>query len=507
MIVDEPVRGSVPPPWFSALPGIDRIRAFSNGLLPLPPLFRLLSIRPAHVGPGTGTWTMPASDWLSGLGGFEISAFVETVLIGVATTALPPGVEVDPISFSISYFRPTRAQPGNLLARGRVVNTSSFFAFAEVEIEDPQGRQLAHAASQLAIRLVEPPPPPPPSELRPVEVPIYPTPDPSLRPVPSAILARQTSEQRVYDLTAVRMMLDHASPYQELHGHQPVEVEEGRIIGTIPASEWFCRFSRHVAPGIVASIAQFQRWLATVSCRRPEDSLAGLEQHMRFYRPIPANGQLVRVEAKAARVPRDGGDLIEATSTIYDADGAVVASGYTITAHVDSSKRQRRAPPEAKRILTTLLFTDIVGSTEHAERLGDARWRALLDEYRAAVRTEIARCEGMEIDTAGDGFFARFESPARALQCARSARDVVKRLGIEIRAGIHTGECEVQGRNLAGLAVHIAARVQAAATPGQILVSETVKAIAIGSGIRFEDRGEHSLKGVPGEWRLYSVAE
>src|SRR5262249_47477788 len=118
---------------------------------------------------------------------------------------------------------------------------------------------------------------------------------------------------------------------------------------------------------------------------------------------------------------------------------------------------------------------------------------------------EIARYEGIEIDTAGDSFFVRFESPARALLCARAARDAVKRLGIQIRAGIHTGECEVQGRNLSALAVPIAARVQAAATPGEVLVSETAKVLAIGSGIRFEDRGEHSLKGVPGEWRLSSV--
>lgn len=505
MIIDEPVRGSVPPAWFPALPGIERIRALSNGLLPLPPLFRLLGIRPAHVGLGAGTWTMPPSGWLNGgFGGLEISAFVETVLVGVATTVLPAGVEVDPISLSINYFRPTRAQHGNLVARGRVVNTSSFFAFAEVMIEDPQGRQLAHAASQLAIRSLERPPPPPPSELRPIEEPTYTTADPCLRPMPTSA---PTTEAFGQDdgLTVVRTMISQPSLHQELHGHQLVQVDEGRIVGTLPASEWFCRFSRHVAPGIVASIAQQQRSLATVSWRRPGDAFAGLEQHMRFYRPVPANGQLLRVEAEARRAGRDGGDLNEATATIHDADGAVVARGHTITAYIDSSKRQRRSKPEAKRTLTTLLFTDIVDSTEHAERLRDARWRALLEEYRVLVRSEIERCEGIEVDTAGDGFFARFESPARALECARATREAVTRLGIEIRAGIHTGECEVQGRNLTGMAVHIAARVQAAATPGEILATETVKAIAMGSGIRFEDRGEHPLKGVPGEWRLYAV--
>src|SRR5262249_30864306 len=158
-----------------------------------------------------------------------ISAFVETVLTGVATTALSPGVEVVPITLSINYFRRARSQPGNLVARGRVVNTSSFFAFAEVEIEDPQGRQIAHAASQLAIRLIDPPPPPPPSELRPVEEPIYTTPDPCQRPVPSAVPPTEESKQED-GLTVVRMMAREASLYRKLHGHQLGEVDEGRII-------------------------------------------------------------------------------------------------------------------------------------------------------------------------------------------------------------------------------------------------------------------------------------
>jgi class 3 adenylate cyclase len=293
--------------------------------------------------------------------------------------------------------------------------------------------------------------------------------------------------------------------YRQLYGNEVTEIDEGRIVGTIPASEWFCRFSRHVAPGVVASIANVYAWFAGFSWSRRGDWPVGLDQYIRFHQSPPANGQLLHAEAQARRARRDDGDLGEITVTIYDAERAVVASGYGTALYADSSKRQKRPRPEAKRILATLLFTDIVGSTEHTDRLGDARWRALLEEYRAAVRTEIVRCEGIEVDTAGDGFFVRFESPARALQCARAARDAVKRLGIEIRAGIHTGECEVQGRNLAGIAIHIAARVQTAATPGEILVSETVKGIAIGSGIRFEDRGEHSLKGVPGEWRLYSV--
>ena len=148
-----------------------------------------------------------------------------------------------------------------------------------------------------------------------------------------------------------------------------------------------------------------------------------------------------------------------------------------------------------------------MGSTEHAERLGDARWRALLDEHHAHVRREIAGCEGVEVNIAGDGFFVRFDSPGRALECARAIHAAVRRLGIEVRTGIHTGECEVQGRNLAGMAVHIAARVQAAAATGEILATSTVRDLAVGSGLRFEARGEHSLKGVPDEWRLFALAD
>ena len=117
------------------------------------------------------------------------------------------------------------------------------------------------------------------------------------------------------------------------------------------------------------------------------------------------------------------------------------------------------------------------------------------------------RCEGLEIDTAGDGFFVRFESPARAIECARGVRAAVQRLGLEVRAGIHTGECELQGRGLSGIAVHIAARIQGAAAPGEILVSGTVRDVAAGSALRFEDRGEHTLKGLPDRWRLYALAE
>src|SRR6266511_5367058 len=164
------------------------------------------------------------------------------------------------------------------------------------------------------------------------------------------------------------------------------------------------------------------------------------------------------------------------------------------------------APDVPDTVLATLLFTDIVASTERAAALGDRAWRELLDRHHALVRRELTRFRGEEKDTAGDGFFATFDGPARAIRCAQSGVDGVRELGIEIRAGVHTGECELHDDKVAGIAVSIGARVAALAQSGEVLISSTAKDLVAGSGIEFEDRGDHELKGVPGEWRLYVVA-
>jgi pimeloyl-ACP methyl ester carboxylesterase len=157
-------------------------------------------------------------------------------------------------------------------------------------------------------------------------------------------------------------------------------------------------------------------------------------------------------------------------------------------------------------VLATVLFTDLVGSTAKAVQLGDRGWRELLEQHHARTRAQLTRFRGVELDTAGDGFFARFDGPARAIRCACAVRDAVTDLGLEMRAGLHTGECEVMDGKVAGLAVSIGARVAAQAGAGEVLVSQTVKDLVAGSGIEFEDRGGAELKGVPGEWRLYAVA-
>jgi class 3 adenylate cyclase len=157
------------------------------------------------------------------------------------------------------------------------------------------------------------------------------------------------------------------------------------------------------------------------------------------------------------------------------------------------------------RVLATVLFTDIVGSTERASRVGDRRWRETLDRYDELARHELQRFRGRQVNTTGDGTLAVFDGPARAVECARTLSAAVRTLGIDIRAGLHTGEIEARGKDVAGVAVHIASRVSARAGPGEVLVSRTVTDLVVGSGIDFEDRGEHELKGVPETWRLFAV--
>jgi pimeloyl-ACP methyl ester carboxylesterase len=167
----------------------------------------------------------------------------------------------------------------------------------------------------------------------------------------------------------------------------------------------------------------------------------------------------------------------------------------------------RPAPEEdADRVLATVLFTDVVGSTERAAALGDREWARLLERHHEVVRAELARFRGREVDTAGDGFLAWFDGPARAVRCALAATAAVRPLGLELRAGVHTGECELVGRSLRGIAVHTGARIAAHAGAGEVLVSRTVTDLVAGSGLLFEPRGEVELKGVPGSWRLYAAA-
>jgi len=202
---------------------------------------------------------------------------------------------------------------------------------------------------------------------------------------------------------------------------------------------------------------------------------------------------------EAARIP--GARFVE----LPGQDHAPWVNGDDILAEIAEFLTGTREPGAPDRVLATVLFTDLVGSTDRAEALGDRRWRALLEQHHAAVRTQLARFRGREIDTAGDGFLAAFDGPARAITCAQAILGELRLLGLEARAGLHTGECEVSGDKLVGIAVHIGARIGALAGPSEVLVSSTVKDLVAGSGLTFDDAGEHELKGVPERRHLFRV--
>ena len=176
-----------------------------------------------------------------------------------------------------------------------------------------------------------------------------------------------------------------------------------------------------------------------------------------------------------------------------------------ILAEIEAFVTGVRPPPVADRVLATVLFTDIVSSTRKLEAIGDQRWRQLLDSHHARVRQLLERYAGTEIDTAGDGFFATFDGPTRAIRCACAIADAIAEIGLEIRAGLHTGEIECRGATAAGIAVHVGARVAALARPGEVLVTSTVRQLVPGSGIAFADPGTHTLKGVADQWQLFAV--
>jgi class 3 adenylate cyclase len=244
--------------------------------------------------------------------------------------------------------------------------------------------------------------------------------------------------------------------------------------------------------------AQYRYLLESVDVRHalPLVQSPTLVLHNRGNPIVPfAHGRYI-----AQHIP--GARLVELA---YDGVGLRSEEEQVVLEEIAEFLTGKRPVVEVERILTTVLFTDIVRSTERAAALGDQSWRKVLDAHDAVVRDELRRFRGREISTAGDGFQASFDGPARAIRCARAITDAVRKLGIEVRVGIHTGECEVRGDDLAGLTVHIAARVGALAGTCEVLVSGTIRDLVVGSGIEFTDRGEHELKGVPGTWRLFAV--
>jgi len=263
-------------------------------------------------------------------------------------------------------------------------------------------------------------------------------------------------------------------------------------------ADWFARLERLAAsPGAAATLARMNGEIdvrhvlpsvsvPTLVLHRTGDSVVLVEEGRFIAGRIPG----------ATYVEVDGDDH---WPWLGDADAVIEEVQEFLTG--------TREPAEPDRVLATVLFTDIAGSTERAVEVGDRRWRDVLEDHHAAIRRELSRFRGREIDTAGDGFFAIFDGPARAVRCACAITKGIKPLGLQVRAGLHTGECELIGEKVGGIAVHTCARVAAKATPGEVLVSRTVKDLVAGSGIEFVYRGIEHLKGIPGEWQLFAVKQ
>ena len=269
------------------------------------------------------------------------------------------------------------------------------------------------------------------------------------------------------------------------------------LAGDIAFSEWWARYQRlSASPGAVAGLVHMafegdvREALPLISCptlvlHRTEDPFVDV-QHGRYLAAHIPGARFVEIPGK------DHLHYVGDTE-LYDNEFELFLTGDLKT-------------PDPERVLSTILFTDLVGSTEHASCMGDKWWADLLARHHNIVRQQLDRYRGREIDTAGDGFFVAFDGPARAVRCARAIIEAVKTIGVEVRAGVHTGECELLGQKLAGIAVHVCARIMSCANANEVLVSNTVKDLVAGSGLQFEGRGTRTLKGIPGEWTLLAVA-
>jgi len=279
-------------------------------------------------------------------------------------------------------------------------------------------------------------------------------------------------------------------------GDVDLDVLVPSVVNDEPTRAWFARMSRHsVSPSAALALGRMNTDIdiraVLPSVRVPTLMLHPVDDH---------DANIEEGRWMAARIP--GARLIE----LPGADHVpYFQSADAVLDAVEEFLTGVRPMPAVDRFLATVLFTDIVNGTTKAAELGDRRWGELIEAHHAIVRRELGRFRGTEVDTAGDGFFATFDGPARAVRCALEIRDAVRALGIEIRAGVHTGECEIIANKTGGIAVIIGARVLAEARPGEVLATSTVKELVAGSGLRFEPRGARRLKGVPDEWQIFSA--
>jgi len=501
----EPVRGALPDPGFYSLSGLEQVQAYRRGLVPRPPLAHLIGLAVTQVGPGTATLTAPTTPWLEAADeGLVLHCFAEAAVSTAVLTGAPPGMVVRTAAASLTQFRPATLDAAKLIAHARTIRDNRTYTYAEAAIEDDLGREIARAIGAVVVRPRDPPPPVAAPLGPPFEEPSFATPDPYLRPLPPGVgvVSREVWERRD-GLTVMRMCSagQPTAPITVLFRMRVAELDRGHARVAMEASEWFCLGDREVAPGAIANLMQIALAAVSTGLSSPGTRVGIVNTSVRFLRPVPPDGRELIADAT---VTDHEGTSVVTVATVTDADGQRVATAHTTWVLLPMRPRSR-AP--AERVLATVVFTDIVGSTARAGELGDERWRDLLAEHNSLVRRQLSTFRGRELKTTGDGFLAIFESPAQAVRCAQAIRDGAARLGVKIRVGMHTGECEVACGDVAGVAVHLAARVVEKAAAGDVLVSGTVRDLLLGSGLHFEDRGRHQLKGIEGDWPLFALSE
>jgi len=289
-----------------------------------------------------------------------------------------------------------------------------------------------------------------------------------------------------------------------------VQAREGAMTMSMAASGWLCDGFGVVYGGAIAYLADAAITLAAGTTVPAATGFSTIDLKLYLLRPVlPADGELIA----RATVAHRGRTIAIVNCEITGPDGALVAQAAGSVLILPERHWARpiqvadEITAESCRVLTTVLFTDMIDSTRRAAELGDERWRQLLAEHHAIVREQIRRFRGREVDTAGDGFLIAFDGAARAVRCAMAVREHLRRIGLEIRSGVHAGECEESGGKLIGIAVHIGSRLLGLAQPGEVLVSSTVRDLATGSGIEFDDRGEHTLRGIADRWHLYAARD
>lgn len=471
----------------------------------LPPLCHLVGLRVSQVEPGGVTVSLPASPWLNNLFDVQVSldilSAVTCELAGLA--AVGPRSRARLVVLNTEAMRMARTDDGPFTAAGSVVHAGRTFVRVAATVRDGIGRIVGHAIGTLALAPddeMADHPRTPPAPVR------YATPDPPERPAPSDNFSAADWDH-AEPMEVFRGVMTGAVPNPALGrllGIEFLDLAPGSFTVSIPASRWFALQDDAVSPAILNTVSAIASGGSAMNLATDDRIVGEINRTIAFERPIPADDRTVLLRANTRL---RGANLMVCDVEISDPDGNIAALEQAVWLLLARRSDVKTVRAPGQRRLATVLFTDIVASTERAATIGDAAWSDMLSEHQGVVRQQLRIFGGQEVKTTGDGFLATFASPANAVQCARAIRDRVQASGLQIRAGLHAGELEVMNEDVAGIAVHIASRILSACGANEVLVSSTVRDLAAGSGLRLENRGPHKLKGLEDEWVLYAARD